>query len=162
MQLRQIAYVLLTVAFISSVIVAVVETGALSPLVDYFLVGADLLATVSFVLPIARRSPLGPDIIVAYNEAPSLSHFGLGVTFMWAGDAADEMKAVTAGDPQLSSPIGIYSFFDPNVDVRGGQIYRAVGAIDFKITNPRAGKIITNAVNAANPNYNGMLNLLYS
>jgi hypothetical protein len=110
---------------------------------------------------IARRAPMGPDVFIGYMEPPSLSHFGLGTTFMWAGDAAEEMEKIAETDPGLKSPIAVYSFFDPNADTRGGYVYRAVGALDFKITNPRAGKIIVNAVNAGNPAYGGTLNLLF-
>lgn len=111
---------------------------------------------------IARRAPMGPDIFIGYVEPPSTAHFGLGTTFMWAGDAAEEMKKVAESDPGLQSPIAVYSFFDPNADTRGGYVYRGVGALDFQVTNPRAGKIIVNAVNAANPKFSNVLDLLYT
>ena len=109
--------------------------------------------------PEDNRAPIGPDMLIIYNEPPSTSHYGLGSTIMWDGGGVNEFQNVGALDPNLVSPIMIYSFPDYYVDARGGTIFRGVGSIDFKLTNLKAARVLTNCVNKLNTaKYGTLLN----
>jgi hypothetical protein len=89
------------------------------------------------------KKNLGPDVLIAFVEPPSLEHAGLGVTFAFGGFSPDAMAIVNAYD-----------------DMRGalGTDYqRAVSIVDFHITNSDAGLRLAGVVDTTKAIYKGYL-----
>lgn len=92
------------------------------------------------------RSFIGPDVILAYNEAPSTRWYGLGLSFAWPGETMGDM-ASKAG---IQAPFVVLQFPDNYKDPRGANILRVVGGMDQKVLNVDAGELIVSAVDGTN------------
>lgn len=101
------------------------------------------------------RSFIGPDVILAYVEAPGLRSYGLGYTFMWPGEIMGDMTK-KAG---IEAPFVVLQFPDNNRDPRGANVLRVVGGIDQRVLVADAGELLIKVVNQANTDaYGSFLN----
>ncbi len=96
------------------------------------------------------RAFIGPDCIIAYNEPnPGTRSYGLGQSFMFMGQNL-QMEGVkfipNATDPIMVTEFPLYGQ-GPLGYVTAAQVY---GSVDFKVTVPDAGYLLTNVVNPAN------------
>ena len=90
------------------------------------------------------KSFIGPDVVVAYAAPPSLSSYGLGFEFAYNGLAGSE-------------PFLVLTYQDMNRGVLGSDVARLVGAVDYKVTNAKAGYLIKTVVDTTLSEFSSQL-----
>lgn len=91
---------------------------------------------------------IGPDVIMAYVAPSSTRNYGLGQSFMWAGQNAGDMQKLAGAG--IQGPFVVYQFPDNNRDPRGANVLRIVGGIDQKILNTDAEELFVSVVDGSN------------
>lgn len=91
---------------------------------------------------------MGPDVIVAHTDAPSAmpGSYGLGFEFAWNG--------MSGSDPFL-----VLQYQDLNRGPLGSDVLRLVAAVDYKVTNPKAGYLIKTTVDTSLSEFNSELSV---
>ena len=92
----------------------------------------------------AIKSFIGSDVLVAYAAPPSLSSYGLGFEFAFNGMSGSE-------------PFLVLTYQDMNRGVLGSDVARLVGAVDYKVTNARAGYLIKGVVDTTLAEFSSQL-----
>jgi hypothetical protein len=91
----------------------------------------------------AYRLFMGSDVLVARCETPSLSAFGLGHEFAFAGFGGDAFAVIKYNDPKRG--------------ILGADVAQVVSMVDYKVTNPLAGYLIKTALNTSASEYGGFV-----
>jgi len=102
------------------------------------------------------RTFIGPDVIFAYSQPPSIRNFGLGFMFAFAGASTGPVTQLPDG---INTPFAVLSVRDWLTEtLAGGTKMRIIGGVDAKVLNPNAAYLIKNAINGADTDkYNDWL-----
>lgn len=90
------------------------------------------------------KSFIGGDVVVAYAAPPSLSSYGLGFEFAFNGMSGSE-------------PFLVLTYQDMNRGALGSDVARLVGAVDYKVTNAKAGYLIKSVVDTTLAEFSSQL-----
>lgn len=90
------------------------------------------------------KSFIGADVVVAYTAPPSLSSYGLGFEFAFNGMGGTE-------------PFLVLTYQDLSRGALGSDVARLVGAVDYKVTNPKAGYLIKGVVDTTLSEFSSQL-----
>lgn len=92
------------------------------------------------------RSFIGPNVIAAYVEPPSIESIGFGYTFCFAGLGADDGLGG-------NEPMAVLEYEDNSIRPKGGTRLVLASSIDQKIAYPSTGYLLRSVVDTSNARY---------
>lgn len=98
------------------------------------------------------RSFIGPDVIFAMNEPGTINSYGLGQTFWFTGEVEGSgMKNYSTGEDLTPAGDIVVRSYPAPWKGKGATMVKIYGEWDMQILNNKAGYLLKNAVNVANP-----------